>query len=158
MINKKLLSAILMVMIMASGKIVTAAEMDHSKHMAQPMQKDPGKHDEHQGAYYGVTPSEGSDAKLQQLNKIPTSGRSREATFDGRYNMESTSVINDLDSQCAHASRGLVMLDNATWEKCGGKPEGASKGPGYYPALPPWNKEGTGKVEPMMDHSSHDMN
>jgi len=60
---------------------------------------------------------------------------------------------NDFASLCAQGSRGLIMLDNETWEKCGGKPDGAAQGAGYYPALPPWNKAGTGEVQEI-DHST----
>jgi hypothetical protein len=38
--------------------------------------------------------------------------------------MESTSVHDSVAAQCAKASRGLVMLDNAAWARCGGKPQG----------------------------------
>ena len=66
--------------------------------------------------------------------------------------MEPTSARYSLATRCAQASRGLIMLDNATWKRCGGKPEGAARGPGYYPAMPPWNKAGTGQAR-TMDHS-----
>ena len=45
---------------------------------------------------------------------------------DGRYVMESTSVLDTMAEQCAKATRGLVMLDNAAWVQCGGKPQGAA--------------------------------
>ncbi|MGD8998940.1 MAG: hypothetical protein PVF75_00875 [Granulosicoccaceae bacterium] len=118
-----------------------AAEMEHSAHS---------------GAHVGVTKGEGYTSDLKKLDAIPQSGKAREAYSDERYVMESTSAENDLATQCAHGSRGLVMLDNETWDRCGGKSEGASKGPGYYPALAPWNKEGTGEVH-RMDHSAHGM-
>lgn len=126
-----------------------AAEMDHGAHAGSGSQSKSMSHD---GPYFGVTQSGGHDAKLQKLDKIPASGRGREATADDRYIMESTSALNDVATRCAHGSRGLVMVDNATWKECGGKPEGASKGPGYYPAMEPWNKEGIGETH-MMDHS-----
>jgi hypothetical protein len=66
--------------------------------------------------------------------------------------MEPTSARYDIATQCAQGARGLIMLDNATWERCGGKPKGASKGPGYYPPMFPWYKEGTGATH-SMDHS-----
>jgi len=59
-----------------------------------------------------------TQAKLLTLEQIPDSGRSREAGFDGRYNMEPTSMLYDAKTRCANASRGLVMLDNATLAKC----------------------------------------
>jgi hypothetical protein len=69
--------------------------------------------------------------------------------------MAPTSREADLATLCAQATRGLIMLDNATWEKCGGKPEGASKGPGYYPAIPPWNTPGTGEAKQQTGHMGH---
>ena len=134
-----------------SGGNLLAAETADDAHAGH---GSPAKTMSHDGPHIGVTQSRAHDAKLQKLDKLPDSGRGREATADGRYLMESTSAWNDVETQCAHASRGLVMIDNATWEKCGGKPEGASKGPGYYPAMPPWNKEGTGETF-QMDHSKH---
>lgn len=77
---------------------------------------------------------------LQKLKQMPVSGKSREAGFDGRYVMESTSADAALATRCAQASRGLIMVDNATWAKCGGKPEGWSMG--------------IGNNQPM-DHSGH---
>lgn len=126
-----------------------AAEMEHGANAGVGSQS---KNMSHDGPHFGVTRSGGYDAKLQKLDKIPASGRAREATADDRYIMESTSALNDIATRCAHGSRGLVMVDNATWKECGGKPEGASKGPGYYPAMPPWNKAGTGETF-QMDHS-----
>ena len=142
-------------MMIVSSPII-AAEVDHSRHKTQPIVSDTNKHSEHDGPHYGVMPSADSKTQLQKLDRIPPSGRTREARSDGRYNMESTTVKNDLQTMCAHGSRGLVMLDNATWKACGGKPQGAAKGAGYYPAIPPWNKEGKGKINEV-DHSKHNM-
>ncbi len=121
-------------------------EMDHSKH-AMPMD-----HSQHAPAASPQYRDTGEVKTLDKLNTIPPSGRAREAGFDGRYAMEPTSAQHELATLCANGSRGLIMLDNATWDKCGGKSEGASKGPGHYPAMPPWNKEGTGDTF-QMDHS-----
>ena len=83
-------------------------------------------------------------AVLTKLQTMPPSGKSREAGYDDRYVMESTSAEDSIATHCAQASRGLVMVDNATWVKCGGKPEGWSKGIGDMAAT----------VSPM-DHSQH---
>ena len=155
MIKQTPLLALLLALLAATSAEVSNAETDHSAHMKTPP-PETTEHSGHDGPYYGVTPADGGQQQLHKLNRISASGRSREATFDGRYNMESTSVDNDLKTRCAQGSRGLVMLDNATWEACGGKPEGAAKGPGYYPALPPWNQEGTGMAD-KMDNSKHSM-
>lgn len=115
---------------------VNAAEMDHSQHMNMDhsaMQHVPSKQMSMQPVQKG---------KLQRLTEMPASGKGREAGYDGRYAMEATSVNDDLQTKCAKASRGLVMVDNKTWEQCGGKPEGWSKGPE--------------NAEPM-DHSQHMM-
>ncbi len=95
----------------------------------------------------------GGGAALPRLDAIPPSGKAREGGFDGRYGMEPTTAEAELDTLCAQGSRGLIMVSNATWRKCGGKPKGASMGPEYYPAMPPWNKAGTGAAAQIMDHS-----
>ena len=110
-----------------------AAEMDHSQHQGMDhstMQPAP--------SYSGPV----KKGRLQKLMELPTSGKAREAGSDGRYAMEPTSVNDDIRTQCAKASRGLVMVDNKTWAKCGGKPQGWSEGPG--------------DAKPM-DHSQHMM-
>jgi hypothetical protein len=94
-----------------------AAEMNHSRMDHSAMG--------HDMAAMKSAPMKGS---LSTLREIPASGRAREAGSDGRYAMEPTTTANSLATQCAQASRGLIMLDNATWESCGGKPRGASMG------------------------------
>lgn len=93
-------------------RIPQQSEHDHAAHMDKPAY----------GARQVVD-------KLTPLKKLPASGVAREAGYDGRYAMEATSNEDLLLEQCAKASRGLVMLDNSTWQKCGGKPDGWSKGP-----------------------------
>lgn len=83
-----------------------------------------------------------SAIKLKKKAALPASGRSREAGSDGKYNMESTSSKDSIASQCAKASRGIVMVDNETWARCGGKPKGWAAGPGNAK---------------KMDHSKHNM-
>jgi hypothetical protein len=65
---------------------------------------------------------------LTRLDVLPASGKSREAGFDERYVMESIQHTDQPQSHCAKASRGLMMLDNEAWLKCGGKPAGLPKG------------------------------
>jgi len=69
-----------------------------------------------------------TQAKLQTLGQIPESGKSREAGFDGRYNMESTSVLYDVKTRCVNASRGLVMLDTMALAKCETNFQGKASG------------------------------
>jgi len=64
---------------------------------------------------------------LRKLASVPTSGKAREGGFDGHYVMESIDTADDLQVRCAKASRGLMMMDNAEWVRCGGKPEGIPK-------------------------------
>ena len=71
---------------------------------------------------------------LTTLNAIPSSGRSREAGFDGRYAMEPTGKSDISVSRCAQGSRGLVMLSNVEWRGCGGKVAGASGSVSEQPA------------------------
>jgi len=80
--------------------------------------------------------------KLQKRTALPESGQAREGGSDGKYNMEPTSSKDSIATQCAKASRGLVMVDNETWARCGGKPEGWSSGPGQAKKV---------------DHSQHNM-
>jgi hypothetical protein len=81
---------------------------------------------------------------LPRLQTMPSSGKSREAGYDDRYVMEPTTAQASIATRCAQASRGLVMVDNATWAECGGKPGGWSKGVG--------DRVG---ARPAMDHSEH---
>ncbi|MGD8940466.1 MAG: hypothetical protein PVJ72_13860 [Gammaproteobacteria bacterium] len=97
-------------------------KMDHSA-----QQVPHGEHAMHGEPAKSAMKSTHSES-LSTLKTMPSSGRSREAGYDDRYAMESTSASNSLQTQCAQASRGLIMIDNATWAKCGGKPEGWSKG------------------------------
>jgi len=66
---------------------------------------------------------------LDRLPTMPPSGAAREAGFDGKYAMESTSAFDDSATRCAQASRGLVMLDDAGWANCGGRLEAAAATP-----------------------------
>jgi len=61
---------------------------------------------------------------LEPLTQLPPSGKSREAGYDGSYAMENTSIDLSIETRCALASRGLIILDNAGWQQCGGKPAG----------------------------------
>ncbi len=61
-------------------------------------------------------------APLPMLATPPASGKAREAGFDGTEIMESTSADASLAVQCAQASRGLIVVDRATWAQCTGKP------------------------------------
>ena len=121
------------VMFFASG-ITVAAEMDHSK-----MGHDMSGMD-HSSMNQGVMKKE--KGSLEMVHKMPASGKSREAGADERYAMESMMDSDKLADRCAKASRGLMMVDNDTWMKCGGKPEGWSQGPG--------------NTKPI-DHSQHKM-
>jgi len=63
------------------------------------------------------------------LNTMPKSGKAREVGFDGKFVMESGSILDSDFTLCAKATRGLIMLDNAMLIKCGGRPAGWSQGP-----------------------------
>lgn len=100
-------------------------QMDHSQHQTKP-------------TYSAPAPK----GELSVLPKMPASGEARETGSDGRNLMEPTSASDNLAQQCAKGSRALVMLDNRTWAKCGGKPEGAAQGP---------------EDKQAVDHSQHQM-
>ena len=101
----------------------SASEVDSSKDHSK---MDHSGHSMH-GPAVGYSKST-SKGELDKLSAMPASGRAREAGSDGRYIMESTSVKTSLEAKCAQATRGIIMLDNATWKRCGGKPKGASMG------------------------------
>jgi hypothetical protein len=63
-------------------------------------------------------------SSLLKLQMVPLSGKAREGGFDGRYVMESIDTADVLQVRCAKASRGLMMLDNTEWVRCGGKTVG----------------------------------
>ena len=100
-------------------------KMDHSQHQTKPAYTAPVQKGE-----------------LAPLSEMPASGVARESGSDGRYLMEPTSASDTLQQLCAKGTRALVMLDDKTWEKCGGKPQGAAEGPGQAKAV---------------DHSQHQM-
>lgn len=144
---KKLISktGMALVFIIAMPSLTIAAEMDHSRmdHSKMDHSKK-GKMDHGMNGPKVAQPKAVKKGKLNRLPAMPASGRSREAGYDGRYAMEPTSNRSRLSEQCAQASRGIVMLDNATWKRCGGKPEGAAMGP---------ERKGAGG---KMDHSTMD--
>ena len=125
----------LMAMTLTVSLAATAAEMDHSQmqhgeHGAMDhsqMQHGEMDHSGMHGAGYqaGSKPSSGSLAKLDE---VPASGKAREAGYDGRYAMESITANESTAEKCAKGSRGLLMVDNATWVRCGGKPKGWAEG------------------------------
>jgi len=106
----------LMMVLLAVGVPVLATDMDHSKMSHSNMIHDTS---------LASTAKVQGKATLQKLAVIPASGKAREGGYDSRYAMESTDVSNALSTQCAQASRGLVMMNNAKWSRCGGKPDGA---------------------------------
>jgi hypothetical protein len=110
-----------MMVLLAAGVPVLAADMDHSKMDHSKINHSNMIHD----ASLASTAKVQGKATLQKLAVIPASGKAREGGYDSRYVMESTDVSNALQAQCAQASRGLVMMDNAKWSRCGGKPDGA---------------------------------
>jgi hypothetical protein len=155
--NKKLHTFTLVSLLMLFAYGSNAAEMDHSQHMnmdhsnMEQGQSTTMDHSQHMNMDHSTmqhAPSKPmktlpvKQGQLQRLQEMPASGKGREAGYDGRYAMESTSVNNDLQTKCANATRGLVMVDNETWAQCGGKPKGWSEGP--RDAAP-------------MDHSQHMM-
>ena len=139
--------AIALVFIIAMPVITIAAEMDHSgmDHSRMDHSK-MGKMGHGMNGPKVAQPKAVKKVKLNRLPAMPASGRSREAGYDGRYAMEPTSIRTRLSEQCAQASRGIVMLDNATWKRCGGKPKGAAMGP---------ERKGSGgkMAHSTMDHS-----
>jgi hypothetical protein len=121
---EKFLTLIFMAFLSLGTTFAFAAEMDHST--MDHSQMNHSGHDMH-GPAVGQ-PKSSATGKLKNLSAMPPSGRAREAGSDGRYAMESTSVNSSIEVKCIQATRGIIMLDNATWKRCGGKPKGASMG------------------------------
>ncbi len=96
---------------------IYAVEMDHSKMDHSTMERsapEPAAMDHSKMNMEAAPP-------LPMLAEPPASGKAREAGFDGTELMESTSADAPLAVQCAQASRGLIVLDRATWAQCTGK-------------------------------------
>lgn len=122
---KNLIMSILLMLVAVTS--VQAAEMnhsgmdhsgmDHSKMGSSTMQHDMSAmaHEKNQ-----------KKTVLQKLSVMPASGKAREGGYDGRHFMESTDASNALPIRCVQASRGLVMINNDEWSRCGGKPDGAA--------------------------------
>jgi len=101
---------VLAVLTFSCTSVFAKEAMDHSKHM---------DHSQHTG-YEKQTAS----GALKPVMEVPKSGRARKAGSDDRYAMEPTSSKDSLQMQCAKGSRGLIMLDRETIEKCGGITKG----------------------------------
>jgi len=111
-------------------------DMNHAMHgsSSEPMEKDTMPQTESQHADHDKGSMQHdmktsmatvhSTIKLEPLTSLPPSGKSREAGYDGSYMMENTSIDLSIESRCALASRGLIMLDNAGWQQCESKPTG----------------------------------
>lgn len=139
---KKTVKNLLMTVTLIAGTPVLAAEMDHGQHMSMEQKMD---HSAMQGKMQKSVPK--TTPNLEMLAHMPSSGHAREGGSDGRSVMESIDVTNSQATRCAQASRGLVMLDNAAWSRCGGKPEGAAHGPQAAGA----------KGAVMKGHAGHEM-
>ena len=120
----------------------TVAEMDHSKmdhsamepRAAEPAPMDHSKMNESTPMDHSKmnmdesTPMDHAKMNMDEapalpmLTAPPASGKAREAGFDGTELMESTRADAALAVQCAQASRGLIVVDRATWAQCIGKP------------------------------------
>ena len=134
--NKPMLS---LLMAIAASFSVQAAEMNHDM-------MDHSKMD-HQSMDNKVPADNPEAAELQLLSTMPASGKAREGGYDDQYVMESTDIANALPTQCAQASRGLVMMNNDEWSRCGGKPDGAAQ----------TSRSAVGKANTSNEHAGHNM-
>ena len=135
---------ILAVLGMAASAGEAAAEMDHSKmdhSTMEPRAVEPATMDHSKMNMDEAVPLDHAKMNMDEapalhmLTAPPASGKAREAGFDGTELMESTSADAALAVQCAQASRGLIVVDRATWAQCTGKPAmpdtPAAKAPGH---------------------------
>lgn len=116
---------------------VFAAEMDHSMHKNMDHEKMDHSNMGHGNMDHGKM----DHGKMHQadkpkpvvakgvLSKMPLTGKAREMGYNGTIFYARTGKESTRDD-CAAASNGLIMVDNAAWAKCGGRPEGWSTGPG----------------------------
>lgn len=118
--------------VLASGYVVAASKDDHSSHSG---------HSSYTIDHSQDVKKSKNKGPMNKLDSVPESGKAREAGSDSSYMMETTTIKDNLSDLCAKASRGLIMLDNKTWDKCGGKSKG-------IPAE-------TGKSQQQTDHSGH---
>lgn len=100
--------------------------MDHTKMGHDKMDHSKMDHDKMDHSKMARMPQP-ETTDLQVLPVMPPSGVAREGGYDGRYAMESTGTDVAQENRCARASRGLIMMDNAEWARCGGKPAGAAE-------------------------------
>jgi len=127
--NRYKLLALTLAITMISATYVSASEMDHGTMDHSEMNRDTMDHSTmNHDTMQHQKKKPMTQSPLALLDKLPASGKSREAGYDKRYIMEPTSAEDDINVRCAKATRGIMMVDNATWVKCGGKPEGWSKG------------------------------
>lgn len=110
-ILRTMMATVLLVMIAP----LWAAGMDHSTM-------------DHSQMGHGAEPMS-MPMRSRQGMAMPPSGKAREAGGENGYMMVPKDVNSPLHVQCAQARRGLVMLDNASWHRCGGKPNGAARAP-----------------------------
>jgi len=62
-----------------------------------------------------------STLEMSILKSVPASGKAREAGFDNSYIMKQTTNGVSIETQCALASRGIIMLDRESRKKCSKK-------------------------------------
>lgn len=134
--NKSIKSLLLAISVSFS---VQAAEMNHDM-------MDHSKID-HQSMSNKAPAGNPDAAGLRSLSIMPPSGKAREGGYDNRYVMESTDVAIPLPIRCAQASRGLVMISNEEWSRCGGKPDGAAQS----------SRPDAGKAKTTDEHVGHKM-
>lgn len=103
--------------------VMDHSNMDHSTMSSTGMKQDtmqPGMkgHEGMSSSMNMPADNAGIASSTPVMKMFPASGKVREAGFEGNYLMKQTTVESNIETKCALASRGIVMLDREGWKKC----------------------------------------
>ena len=96
---------VIIALIMIVGPTISMAQDDVSKD---------GSMQDHSQMGHGSK----STPDMSILKTVPASGKAREAGFDNSYIMKQMTNGASIETQCALASRGIIMLDRESRKKC----------------------------------------
>ena len=101
---------VIITLIMIVGPTISMAQDDVSK--------DGSMQDHSQMGHEAMGHSSKSAPDMSILKTVPASGEAREAGFDNSYIMKQMTNGASIETQCALASRGIIMLDRESRKKC----------------------------------------
>ncbi len=106
---------VIIALIMLVGPAISMAQVDVSTDVS----KSGSMQDHSQMGHESMGHSSKSTPDMSILKTVPASGKAREAGFDNSYIMKQMTNGASIKTQCALASRGIIMLDRESWKKCG---------------------------------------